>query len=226
MKNFKNKLSLIAILALSMVMLFAVPAEAKTAKYKKLYKKFLSKGAYTITDTYYRMNSRTGKYQKATTKTKLKISKYAVINLDQKGAPELLLFSKYYSGKNAYNPNAYNASVAYIKGNKVKIAPFSEYVIKAGKKSYKNTLYSEYFTLRENAVRFSAGTKTLLCNSAYYYYDTDIKKVIKEEYEGYYTYQSGKMTYFEGDESKIDKTGFKKIGLLANSKKNRNKSFK
>ena len=226
MKNIRSKLSLISILVICMVMLFAVPAEAKSSKYKNLYKKFLSKGFYIVTDTSYRMNSRTGKFEKTTTKTKFKIAKYAVVNLDQKVAPELLVFSKYYSGKKPNNPNSYNFSVAYVKGNKVKIATSSEYSIKIGKKTLKNKSYYEYLSLKENAIHYSSDEKVLMCNSHYYYYDDDTKKIVAEDYKGYYTYKTGKLNYTEGDESRLEKVNFKKITLLKNTGKNRKKSFK
>ena len=229
-----KKLNMLLLFAICLTMLFSVTAHAKSANYKKLYKKFLEKGTFKTTVVSYSSNSKNGKAVKYKNEYTYKISDYAIVNIDGKGAPELLLFSKYYSGKKPLRPNRYYVHVAAVKGKKVKIIPTYEYTTKIGKKTYKYKSYSNTFTLKAKQVKFYPALSILYFDTTYSYYDEESKKTVTSDDYETYEYKGGFLKDFSSytdsnyekkyETMKNTKPSVAKI--LKNSKKNRNKSFK
>ena len=229
-----RKLNIILFFAICLSMLFSVTAYAKSANYKKLYKKFLAKGTYETSAVAYSNNYRNGKVVKRTTKHTYKIDSYAVANIDGKGAPELLLFSKQYRGKNPLRSNSYFVNVAYIKGKKVKIIPTYENTTTIGKKTYKSKGSTITRSLKEKQVKFYPALSLLNIDTKSFYYNSELKKAETYEDNSTYEYKGGLLKYIdeysgEDSEKKLETMKNSKPSvakILANTKKNRNKSFK
>lgn len=230
-----KRLNIILFFTICLTMLFSVTAHAKTAAYKKLYKKFLEKGTYEVNTVDYRTNYKNGKVVKCKTKTIHKIAAYALANIDGKGAPELILFSKYYGGKKPLRPNRYRVNVARIKGKKVKLIPTDYYTWKVGKKVYKKNSYTFDVIPKKKEVKFYPALSMLRFDTTYGYYDSDDKKVESWDSITYYEYKGGYLLdvddYDDDEDSnpklKAVETAKPSVAkILANTKKNRKKSFK
>ena len=143
------KQKILILFVFCVTLLSSVPAYAKQNQSDSLYKQFLAKGVYSVTEKEYQIDSSTGKIHVSRDKYTFKIDEYALANLDGKGEPEMILLSRVNRGKKTAWKKVYYVNIAYIKGGKVKIAPLV-FKTSLGKKRYnliRYTLGSSYYEL-------------------------------------------------------------------------------
>lgn len=216
MKKLRKSVIMLAAM-LTMIIFIAVPASAKTSSaYKKAYKNFLSKGTFTYTESRRTHNSY-GKWYTEKYTYYVKVNSFALVNIDKKGQPELILFSKVYPGtdKSGEYKSYYDVYVARMSGKKVKLASFgTNKTLKgsASDKAYTTKVYGlgeSYYDSDDKTwsywdfifnfkygggIRYDSTNKALVVSDGY-----------KRDYGGgevytgvssyFYKYSGGKMTY-------------------------------
>ena len=165
MRRNQRKITMILLLAFTLCMLFSLPVSAKTKGYVKAYKALLEKGRFSSSYIYKYYDSE-GKLQtsKNSYGDDMKIIGFRLLNVDGKGAPELILKVTNDDSSSSYSRTA----VATYKGGKVKFLTqeFNNSIIfSLGKRSTTYSLDGKTSYKTGNAFYYSKANKALYSES-------------------------------------------------------------
>ena len=168
MRRNQRKITMTLLLATVLCLMFALPVSAKTKGYVKAYRALLQKGTVSA-DYVYKYRDSNGKL--TSYKNNIgdrKIIGFRLLNVDGKGAPELILRVTTDSSSSGYS----QMMVATYKGGKVKFLTHdtsNSILFSLGKNSYTYSRNGKSSNKYANAVYYSKAYKALY----YEYKSTD-----------------------------------------------------